>query len=161
MAYSFKAIIYKVGINPVVDVPVRITKKLVATKGYIPVKGTINSFAFHQTLCPVKDAPHRLYVNGPMMKGGVVEVGDEAKFIIEQDEKPPKDEIRMPDFLTARLKNEKLLVVFERQTPSRKKEVYRYLLGLKTEASVQRNVDKLVMNLKRDGSGTPWVIKKK
>ena len=67
MAFTFKAVIYKVGINPVVDVPVRITKKLIATKGYIPVKGSINGFAFHQTLCPVKDAPPRLYVNGPMM----------------------------------------------------------------------------------------------
>ena len=52
--YSFKAKIYKVGINPCVDVPEKIYSKLIATKGYIPVKGTINQFPFQQTLCPVK-----------------------------------------------------------------------------------------------------------
>ena len=161
MAFTFKAIIYKVGINPVVDVPARITGKLIATKGYIPVKGNINSFPFHQTLCPVKDAPYRLYVNGAMMKGGHVDVGDKAHLTIEQDEQPPKDEIRMPDFLLSRLNKEKLLEVFEKQAPSRKKEVYRYLLGLKTADARQRNLDKLIVNLKRDGSGTPWIIKKR
>jgi hypothetical protein len=161
MAFTFKAIIYKVGINPVVDVPVRITQKLLATKGYIPVKGTINGFAFHQTLCPVKDKPHRLYVNGPMMKGGLVEVGDEASFRIEQDVKPPKDEIKMPPSLAKRLKKEKLIDIFEKQTPSRKKEVFRYLLQLKTDESLQRNIDKLVVNLREGRDGTPWIIKKR
>lgn len=161
MAFSFNAIIYKVGINPVVDVPVRITQKLVAIKGYIPVQGTINGFAFHQTLCPVKDKPHRLYVNGPMMKGGEVGVGDEASFRIEQDEKPPKDEIKMPIALSKRLKKEKLMDNFEKQTPSRKREVYRYLNYLKTAESLQRNIDKLVVNLRERGEGTPWIIKKR
>jgi hypothetical protein len=161
MAFTFKAFIYKVGINPVVEVPLRITQKLVATKGYIPVKGTINGFAFHQTLCPVKDKPHRLYVNGLMMKGGVVEIGDEARFQIEQDDKPPKDQIKMPAALSKRLKKEKLMDAFEKQTPSRKKEVCRYLLQLKTDESLQRNIDKLIVNLRERGEGTPWIIKKR
>jgi hypothetical protein len=161
MAFSFKAVIYKVGINPAVDVPPRITAKLIASRGYIPVKGNINGFAFHQTLCPVKDAPHRLYVNGPMMKGGMVEVGDEARFSIEQDEQPPKDNIAMPAALAKRLKAEKLMDVFEKQTPSRKKEVYRYLLQLKTTESLQRNIDRLIVNMKADRDGTPWIIKRR
>ena len=55
MKFSFKAKIYKVGINPCVKVPLRITKTMTAKRGYIPVTGTIEGYAFRQTLCPVKD----------------------------------------------------------------------------------------------------------
>lgn len=48
MSFSFKAKIYKVGINPCVDVPNNITRKI-NKKGYIPVKGTINGI----NSCPV------------------------------------------------------------------------------------------------------------
>jgi uncharacterized protein YdeI (YjbR/CyaY-like superfamily) len=93
-----------------------------------------------------------------MMKGGGVEVGDEARFSIGQDETPSKDAIAMPAELAKRLKREKLMEVFEQQTPSRKKEVYRYLLQLKTEESLQRNIDKVVLNLRKRGEGTPRVL---
>lgn len=153
MGYRFKAVIYKVGINPCVDVPDRITAKLIATKGYIPVKGEINSFAFQQTLCPVKNGPHRLYVNAPMMKGANVEVGDTASFQIEQDDHP-KTEITMPEFLKKELKKEKLLDVFLKQTPTRQKEVMKYMSFLKSDEARQRNLQKLIGKL-REGK-TMW-----
>ena len=131
-----------------VIVPKRITSKMPATKGYIPVLGLINGFEFHQTLCPVKNAPYRLYVNTGMMKGGEVEVGDTAKFSIEFDDRPPKDSITMPLILEKRLKKEKLLDVFNAQTTSRQKEVFKYLNSLKTEESRNRNLDKVVTALK-------------
>ena len=146
--FSFKAKIYKVGINPVVEVPLRISSTMKATKGYIPVRGIINGFAFHQTLCPVKDAAYRLYVNGAMMKGGEVKVGDSASFKIEFDDRPPKDEIRMPEILEKRLKKEKLLKVFNEMTPSKQKEVFKYVLSLKSEESRERNLEKVVKQLK-------------
>jgi hypothetical protein len=148
MIFKFSATIYKVGINPVVEVPIKISLKLKAVKGYIPVKGLINGHPFHQTLCPVKDAPHRLYVNGPMMKGGEVKVGDKAKFQLEYDERPPKDAILMPTALAQRLRKEKLMSVFKELTPSRQKEIFKYLHYLKTEESRQRNIDKVVGEIK-------------
>ena len=93
MKSSFKAVIYKVGINPVVDVPGKLSSTMKPVKGYIPVKGMINGYWFHQTLCPIKDGPYRLYVNRFMMKGANVEVGSKAKFEIEYDDRPPKDAI--------------------------------------------------------------------
>jgi hypothetical protein len=70
----FKATIYRIGINLVVDVPPKVTNKLNATKGQIKIQGTINGFAFHTTLMPVKNKPFILYVNMPMLKGtGAVE----------------------------------------------------------------------------------------
>ncbi len=149
--YKFTALIYKVGINPCVDVPSRITKKLTATKGYIPIKGTINVFFFQQTLCPVKDGLHRLYVNGPMLKGGEVEVGDNASFLIEQDDKP-KTEVVVPDFLWNALKKHKLMQSFEKLTPSRQKEISKYLGSLKTDEARDRNLEKFISKLKEGKS---------
>ncbi len=143
MGFSFSAQIYKVGINPCVDVPDRISSKLIATKGYIPVKGTINEHSFRQTLCPVKDGPFRLYVNIPMLKGGDVKVGDKARFIIEQDERP-KTEISMPTELRKELKKYKVLEQFLLQTPSRQKEIFKYFSYLKTEDARKRNLEKII-----------------
>ncbi|MBK9984505.1 MAG: hypothetical protein IPP15_19425 [Saprospiraceae bacterium] len=68
MIYRFKGAIYKVGINPCVEVPERITSKMRAIGGYIYTKGEINKYKFEQTLVSVKNGPYRLYVNGPMKK---------------------------------------------------------------------------------------------
>ena len=84
MIHSFKSKIYKVGINPCVKVPAHITANMNATKGYIPVSGKIEGHPFEQTLCPIKNDLYRLYVNGPMLKGANVKVGQTVKFSIEQ-----------------------------------------------------------------------------
>ena len=81
----FKARIYKVGINPCVEVPATVTAKMKPAKGYIRVTGKINGFDFRQTLCPIKDAPYRLYVNFIMLKGGQAKLGDIASFSLTQD----------------------------------------------------------------------------
>ncbi|MCD6064783.1 MAG: hypothetical protein K0R82_2694, partial [Flavipsychrobacter sp.] len=83
--YSFKATIYKIGINYAVDVPEKISSVLEAVRGYIKVKGTINGFVFRTTLVPVKNGPYRLFTNLVMLKGADGWIGDEVKFVIEQD----------------------------------------------------------------------------
>ena len=84
MKFRFKARIYKVGINPCVKVPRNVTDKMTPKRGYIPVKGEIDSHKFEQTLVAVKGEPYRLYVNGLMLKGSGARVGETAQFTIEQ-----------------------------------------------------------------------------
>ncbi|MEO5906948.1 MAG: YdeI/OmpD-associated family protein [Saprospiraceae bacterium] len=147
MGFSFTAKIYKVGINPCVDIPERISSMLLATKGYIPVKGKINQHFFQQTLYPVKDSPYRLYVNSPMMKGADVVVGAKAKFIIEEDDRP-KTIIEMPAELKKELANHGVLHQFLQQTPSRQKEIFKYFSYLKTEEARNRNLEKIIAMMK-------------
>ncbi|MES2331692.1 MAG: YdeI/OmpD-associated family protein [Bacteroidota bacterium] len=149
MSFSFTATIYKVGINPCVPVPKRITDKMLPAKGFIPVKGKINGHSFVQTLVPIKDEEYRLYVNGPMLKGGNAKNGDAAKFVIEQNLHP---EIRDPKMLPQfkkRLTEERLMNVFKKLKPSRRKEILKYMGFLKTEESVQRNIVKVIAQLKQ------------
>jgi hypothetical protein len=142
MKFSFTAMIYKVGINPCVDVPARITNTMTAVKGYITIKGKINTYPFHQTLVPVKNAAYRLYVNGPMLKGAAVKVGDKASFTIEQNLQPLN--YPMPAALKKQLTANNLLPAFKNLTAYRQKEILRYLSFLKTKESVARNIQKVV-----------------
>ena len=159
MPFSFKAKIYKVGINPCVKVPAGITAKMKAVKGYIPVKGKIADHSFEQTLCPVKNDLYRLYVNGPMMKGANVKLGQTVSFIIEQAAKQKDSDIPMPLQFKKKLKEHKLLSTFLQEAPSRQKEVLRYLNNLKTEESLKRNIDKLILVMK--GKATLQFYRKK
>ena len=149
MKFSFKASIYKVGINPCVKVPFRITDKMIASKGYIPVKGKINNHSFEQTLCPVKNAEYRLYVNGPMLKGGDTKVGDVAKFTIEQTAATKKAAPRMPKEFRISLKEAGLFQAFKKLIPSRQKDILKYLNYLKTDEALMRNIDKVINELKK------------
>lgn len=149
MKFSFTATIYKVGINPCVDVPLNISHKMLPSKGYIPVKGKIKDHLFMQTLVPVKNAAYRLYVNGPMLKGANAKVGDHLKFVIEQDLVPlTAGQIPMPKELKEQLDKNKLFEKFKTLTAYRQKEILRYLNYLKTEAALLRNIDKLISQLK-------------
>jgi hypothetical protein len=138
-----------VGINPCVKVPARITKQLRANKGYIPVKGTIDGHPFTQTLVPVKNEPYRLYVNGPMLKASGKSVGLSAAFAIEQDLTPVAEMHPMPESFRKKLVANKLQKAFDSLIPSRQKEIIRYLNYLKTEEAKERNIEKVILSLKK------------
>lgn len=148
MRFTFKAKIFKVGINPCVKVPFRITDKMTARKGFIPVKGKINGHEFKQTLVPVKDEQFRLYVNSGMLRGSTTKPGDMASFIIEQGEATTRTKGLMPVALAARLKQEGLAKAFNQLIPSRQKEIIRYLNLLKTDDTRERNIERIIKLLK-------------
>lgn len=160
MKFSFRAKIYKVGINPCIKVPLRITNKLKATKGYIPIKGKIENHFFQQTLCPVKDEGYRLYVNGPMLKGADVKVGQTVHFMIEQDTLERNKNVPMPEEFKRKLEEHDLLTMFQKLIPSRQKEINRYLNNLKTEESLARNINKMIAVLKGKASSPLFTINK-
>lgn len=159
MKHSFSAKIYKVGINPCVKVPKRITATMVATKGYIPIKGKIGKHTFEQTLCPVKNEGYRLYVNGLMLKGANVKLGETVTFIIEQAAKQKDSDLPMPVLLKKKLQENKLMRAFEQLTPSRQKEVLRYLINIKTEETLLKNIDKVIDVLKGKATSPLFRIK--
>jgi Domain of unknown function (DUF1905)/Bacteriocin-protection, YdeI or OmpD-Associated len=145
MRFSFEAVIYKVGINLCVDVPVNITKKMMPGKGYIPVKGKVKTYAFLQTLVPVKNSAYRLYVNGLMLKGADVKLGDSVKFTIERDTQPRTEPMHKE--LEKKLTASGLMTAFLKLTPGRQKEILRYLNNLKTEEGRLRNIIKFSCSL--------------
>lgn len=143
---QFKAKIQIIGINPFVFLPDKVLKALFKQagkeSGKIPVRMKIDGHEFIQTL--VKYSGHwRLYLNTPMRKAAIKEVGAVATFNIEFD--PIKRVIPTHPKLTKALKaNPEAKRIFDSLRPSLKQEVIRYISHLKTETSVDRNITKAI-----------------
>ena len=147
MKYIFKSKIYKTGINWCVDVPYKITDKLVAQKGRFNIKGQINGFDFTKTLVPVKNNRYRLFVNQAMMKGGKTSLGQIAVFEVEEDREKVSKEYPIPKALSDQLKHHELIKEFECLTASRKKDILKYLNYIKREETLLKNMKKLIIQL--------------
>jgi len=146
---SFSAIISKIGINPYVSIPEDVLNALFKqadkTKGSIPVRGTVNGKRYKQTLVKYQGA-WRLYINGEMRRAAQIDVGDEAHIQIEYDP-VPRIESAHPKFVAALSKSKTARTAFESLRPSRQKEILRYLNSMKTESSLERNIEKVIQHL--------------
>lgn len=145
----FTSIILIIGVNPYVELPddvlLKIFQQAAKDKGPIPVRGKLNSHAFKQTL--VKYAGGwKLYLNTPMRKNAGIDVGDRADVEIEFDP-DPRMEAMHPAFALALSQNPAAKIVFEKRPPSHQKEILRYLNSMKTEASLIRNIEKVIQHL--------------
>ena len=150
---SFSARIRIIGINPYV-IPTKMALRLLFDQsgretGPIQVCGTLNGFPFTQTLVRYQ-GKWRLYLNTPMRKGAGIDVGDIAEVSIAHD--PRSRTIKMPAALKSALqKNGKAQSVFKGLPPSRRKEIVRYIVSLKSEAAVKRNIERAIRFLSGNG----------
>ncbi|HET9137258.1 MAG TPA: YdeI/OmpD-associated family protein [Candidatus Kapabacteria bacterium] len=147
---KFSSQIEIIGVNPYIYLPTAVLKALFTQagkeKGPIPVKGTLNDKSFIQTLVKYQ-GQWRLYLNTPMRKAAGIDVGDKATVEIAFDPKPRLEP--MPEkFKLALSKDKTAKAAYEKLIPSRKKEVLRYLNSMKTEASLEKNVEKFLMHLR-------------
>jgi hypothetical protein len=55
-------------------------------KGRVPVRGTINGFAFRSSLLPLGDGTHRMAVSKPMQQGARAVAGDAVDVVMERDD---------------------------------------------------------------------------
>jgi hypothetical protein len=160
---KFSAMIYKIGINPVVDPPDRVLdavfKQAGKSKGPIPVRGKVNSAEFTQTLVKYQGL-WRLYINGEMLQASGTELGETVDIEIEYDTRPR--ETAVPPKLAAALKKDNAAkCAFEILSLSRQKEICRYIASLKTEESIDRNVERVVKHLRGENAPTLHALMRK
>lgn len=142
----YSAKIQIIGVNPYVPVPASILKTIFKqankSKGSIPVRGTIDGHPYIQTLVRYS-GKWRLYLNTPMRKSAKKDVGDLIEVHIEFD--PVERIIPIhPKLLKALGLNKKAKETFEKLSPSRQKEIARYIGSLKTEDSRDRNITRAI-----------------
>lgn len=132
--------------NPFVYLPPAILQAIFEEaqkdKGHIPVRGTINALAYQQTLVKYSGA-WRLYINMKMLKDSPRRIGEEISVEIEFD---PSDRSIQPHpkLIEALNKNEEAKAVFDSLSPSRQREIIRYIAQLKSAGSVDRNVKRAI-----------------
>jgi len=131
--------------NPFVFVPETILLQLIeahGSNGPIPIMGTINGKAYQQTL--VKYSGHwRLYINMKMLKDSPRRIGERIEVEIEYDSSDRTIEAH-PKLRKALGDNKTAHDVFESLSPSKQKEIVRYISNLKTDESIDRNVKRAI-----------------
>jgi hypothetical protein len=145
-SYRFKADLKIIGINPYVSVPDKILKSVFIDagkeRGHIPVKGIINGKEFQQTLVKYS-GEWRLYVNMIMLKKSPQHIGEILDFILMYDDSERKIKPH-PKFSAALKNNSEAKKVFSSLSPSRQKEIIRYISNLKKEESISKNIDRAI-----------------
>ena len=145
MRQDFSAIIYKLGINPCVDVPPRVSEAF-GKRGYVPVSGTLNSEPISATLVPKGEGRHRLFINGDMRQRAAVDVGNRVKLSLRLDAQP-RIVAMPPEFARILQSNRAARLAFEQLQPSRRKEILTYLNWLKRPETLSRNIKKTIDKL--------------
>ncbi len=142
MRERFWAEIYKVGINPCVDVPKKVSKAF-GQRGYVPVTGTLNGHQIRATLAPKGGGEHRLYLNGEMRKQAEVDVGARVVLSLEIDTK--SREIAVPTDLEHALKRKRgTFKSFAALVSSKRKEILVWVLDAKTPETRKRRIEQAV-----------------
>ena len=146
---SFSAKIRIIGVNPYVLLPSTLLKyifqKAGKDKGAIPIQLKIGGKEFIQNLIKYS-SKWRLYLNMPMRKAAGKDVGDTIEVQIDFDAKPRITPMH-PKLKKAFKENKEAKTAFEKLSPSRQKEILRYINFLKSEDSVDKNIKRAISNL--------------
>jgi uncharacterized protein YdeI (YjbR/CyaY-like superfamily) len=146
---SFKSKIFIIGINPYVLLPSSVLKyifqKAGKDKGAIPVQLKIGGKDFIQNLVKYS-GKWRLYLNGPMRKTAGKDVGHTIDMQIDFDPIPRKTPMHLK-LKKAFKEDPTARKAFQKLSPSRQKEILRYINFLKSEESVDKNVQRAISHL--------------
>jgi len=149
MKNHFTAKLEIIGINPFVFIPEEILNQIFEKSGRnkspIPVKGTVNGKGFKQNLMKYL-GEWRLYINLTMLKDSPKRIGETIEVFVEFDESDRT--ISIHPKLDQAIKESPIATKnFENLIPSRKLELIRYINNLKTEESINRNIEKIIRHL--------------
>ena len=145
----FSAKIQIIGVNPFVLLPASLLKdifqKAGKDKGAVPVQLKIGGKDFIQNLVKYS-GKWRLYLNTPMRKAARKDVGDAIDIQIDFDPKPRTTPVH-PKLNKAFKENKEAKAAFEKLSPSRQKEILRYINFLKSEERVVKNIQRAIAHL--------------
>lgn len=151
----FTAKLEKIGINPFVFVPENVLNLLFdkagTDKGKIPVLLAVNNGPeYPQTLLRFRGA-WRLYINTVILPRSPERIGELLTVHIRFN--PVTEQLLPhPKLIQALQDNVEALDVFNRIRPSLRKEIIKYISFLKTEESIDRNIERAVLFLTGKGS---------
>ena len=152
--YRFSGRIFKIGINPCLIPPQSVMESLFTDagkrSGSIPVMGELNGAPYTQTLMKFS-GDWRFYINAPMLKAAGLQNGDMARVEIAYDARSRTVPLGV-QLKEALAKDKAAKRAYDALPPHRQKEINRYLAGLKTETTLQRNIVIIVDSLA--GRGT-------
>ena len=142
---SFTARIYKLGINPCVDVPAEAAHYF-KRRGFVPIIGLVDGKTYRATLVPRGDGLHRLYLNEPIRKATRTDVGSDVRFELKLDR--TSRVLKTPsDFAFALKAQPGAQTAFRQATPSRRRELLRWITGAKRPETRRSRIQRTIASL--------------
>jgi Bacteriocin-protection, YdeI or OmpD-Associated/Domain of unknown function (DUF1905) len=122
------------------------------TKGRVPVAGTMNGFAFRNSLMPEGDGTHRMMVGKDLQAGAKAGAGDVVSVVMKRDDK--ERSVETPAELAAALKkNKPAAAFFASLSPSCKSEYATWIASAKhaetKAARAAKAIEMLIVGKKR------------
>ena len=149
----FSARIYKVGMIRYVDVPADISREI-GSGAHVPVAGTAEGVPFQSTLVSRGQGAYRLAIHGDIRKKLRIDAGAVVEVAVCRDQEPREPEL--PPALALALQNSpKAQRVFRGMTTALRRQIVRYLVAVKSQATLERRVIKFVSRLERRPAAKP------
>jgi Domain of unknown function (DUF1905)/Bacteriocin-protection, YdeI or OmpD-Associated len=141
--HVFSGRIYKVGLIRYVDVPSEVSRKMSATAAHVPVRGTVDGVALRTTMVSRGKARHRIAIHGDIRKKLRIDAGAAVEIAIQRDE--DSREPVLPPLLVLSLRNApRAQAAFRSMTTALRRQIVRYLVAVKQQATLERRVTKFV-----------------
>ena len=157
--HVFSARVYKVWLVRFVDVPADISKQL-GPDSAVPVVGTVEGVPLQSTLVPRGNGAYRLAIHGDIRKKLRVDTGAVVEVAIRRDE--DSREPQLPPSLVLALRNSpNAQQKFRSMTTALRRQIVRYLVSVKSQATLERRVLKFVERLERQEPSRMACRKKK
>jgi hypothetical protein len=132
-------------ITPPVDVV-----EYFGARGRVPIRGTINGFAFRSSLMPMGGC-HMMPVNQALRKGAGADAGDVVDVVMERDQE--ERTVPAPGLERELAKSKKARERWDGLAFTHKKEMANAISGAKQEGTRKRRLAKVIAVLK---TGAKW-----
>jgi hypothetical protein len=144
--HTFSASLELIGVNPFVQLPAEVLATIFVragrSKGPIRVCGEVNGRPYRQTLVRYAGL-WRLYINLTILAHSPQRIGEVLTISVDFDPVVPLVPT-CPALAQALAETPEAQHVFQHLPSSRQLEIVRYLVRLKSEASLTRNVDRAI-----------------
>ena len=116
-------------------------EKVFGSKARVPVRGTINGFAFRSSVFPMGGGNHFMAVNRATREGAGAKGGDTVSVVMEVDTEPRI--VTAPADLKKALAGDKgAKAAFDKLSYTHKKEFVQWIEGAKKEETRARRIEK-------------------
>jgi hypothetical protein len=121
-------------------------EKAFGTRGRVPVRGTLNGFAFRSSIFPMGGGCYWLVVNKVLRESAKIKAGDTISVALERDDEPRT--ITPPEDLARALESNKAaLAAWEKLSYTHRKEHARAIEEAKKPETRARRIEKAIAAL--------------
>jgi hypothetical protein len=148
----FNATIGIIGVNPYVAVSANQAEQLKpGARGPIPVLVKVNGEpdpAWRINMMPMSGGGYFLYLSGVVRQASGTKVGDQVEVSVEFDKEYRGGPEALPEWFESALESHReAMAGYSALSPSRQKEIVRYLVNLKSDEAKKRNLAKALKML--------------